>query len=314
MSSYAVSSSGTTVIFTITATTSCYFWAYVKGADDVDEYNWSDPVYISAGDTDYIFVSGAPVGTYKVNVRYNSKNTSQGATLIGAKSVTVKEEGYPIIGDISLGTDSGYTSIKVRLEGLSSSYPYTGHKVTYTINGKSYGPYSISKGATQTSYVTISDLEDGYQYYLSAEITGLKDSNGDTYTENIATYVWTQAYPTRTLTLYKNDGTSTSKVYTKKTTSGVVTMNLPTIASLEWTNGDKIFTGWAETKDGEAIYQDGQSYWYNVNTSLYAVWSQGSQISIYVNKQWRNAVPYVYKGNGIWGQANTWTRIGNKWG
>jgi uncharacterized repeat protein (TIGR02543 family) len=73
------------------------------------------------------------------------------------------------------------------------------------------------------------------------------------------------------------------------------------------------FIGWGTSPNSTTVaYKPNSSYSFNTNITLYAIWEPNGIICIYVNNEWKMALPYVYDSTG-WKLTLPYTYATSEW-
>lgn len=180
-----------------------------------------------------------------------------------------------------------------------------------------YADYTAGTATTQYSDNTV-DLGTPIKPVSSTTYTITYDGNGGTvsiasntatktttYTFNSWTGSNTDITMSGTVCTFKNNGTVTANYTSSSSTTSIV---LPTP-----TKPGYKFLGWSiDSSATTGTYQGGASYVPDASYTFYAIWEINGLARIYVNNEWRMAIPFVYNGS-VWKQSIPFTYNGSTW-
>ena len=171
------------------------------------------------------------------------------------------------------------------------------YAVTYDANGGTNAPVAQNKAMGESVVITSSiPSREGYTFkgWSSTSNGDVEYNSGDTYSadSNITLYAVWEAN-TYTITYNANGGENAPNAQTK--THGIDL----TLSSLTPTRVGYTFKGWATTADGAVVYNVGNTYSINENTTLYAVWSINTYTITYNANGGENAPGTQTKTHGI---------------
>ena len=171
-------------------------------------------------------------------------------------------------------------------------------KLKFIVDGSEVDNISGTGGSWTKKTHTISSAGSHtikWQYSKDGSMSNGEDAG---YVDQVT---WTPA--TFTVTLYKNDGTTTRRQYSSVSAGN---WTIPSISSLSWSRSGYTFLGWSTSSTAtSATYSNGQRITVSGPTTLYAVWRMTLPTALD-----NTSLRFTTGGSASWFGQTSWTHDG----